>query len=101
MAANPVIPPELKLVTEPKPTIEEKIAELRQERTRIELGGGKKRIEKQHADGKLTARERVANLVDRESFQEVGVFAKHRSTYFGMADKDLPADGVITGSATV
>jgi len=101
MAANPVIPPELKLVTEPKPTIEEKIAELRQERTRIEQGGGKKRIEKQHADGKLTARERVANLVDRESFQEIGVFAKHRSTYFGMADKDLPADGVVTGSATV
>ncbi len=101
MAANPVSTSELQLVTEPKATIEEKIAELRHKRTEIELGGGKQRIEKQHADGKLTARERVVNLVDQESFQEIAAFAKHRSTYFGMADKDLPADGVITGCATV
>src|SRR5208282_955787 len=86
---------------EPKPTIGDKIAELRQKRSKIKMGGGKQRIEKQHAEGKLTARERVENLVDRESFQEIGAFAKHRSTYFGMAEKDLPADGVITGCATV
>jgi methylmalonyl-CoA carboxyltransferase 12S subunit len=101
MAANPINTPELKLVPEHKATIDEKIDELRHKRTKIELGGGKQRIEKQHADGKLTARERVENLVDQESFQEIGAFAKHRSTYFGMADKDLPADGVITGCATV
>jgi methylmalonyl-CoA carboxyltransferase large subunit len=101
MAANPLTTPELQLVTEHKPTIDEKIAELRHKRSKIALGGGKQRIEKQHADGKLTARERVDNLVDEQSFQEIGAFAKHRSTYFGMAEKDLPADGVVTGCATV
>jgi len=101
MAANPIAPSELKLVTEPKPTIEGKIAELRRKRTKIEQGGGKQRIDKHHAAGKLTARERVQELADPGSFQEVGIFAKHRATYFGMAEKDLPADGVITGCATV
>jgi methylmalonyl-CoA carboxyltransferase large subunit len=51
--------------------------------------------------GKLTARERVEELVDRGSFQEIGIFAKHRATLFGMAEKDTPADGVVTGCATV
>ena len=51
--------------------------------------------------GKLTARERVERLVDRGSFQEIGLFARHRATYFGMADKELPADGVVTGCATI
>ncbi len=51
--------------------------------------------------GKLSARERIAKLVDLDSFQEIGLFAKHRATYFGMADKELPADGVVTGCATV
>lgn len=82
-------------------TIEEKIADLRTRRAHIELGGGPDRIEKQHAAGKLTARERVERLVDRESFQELGLFAKHRATYFGLAGKDLPADAVVTGCATV
>ena len=101
MAANPVSPLELKLVAERKATIEGKIAELRNPREQIELGGGEERIEKHHASGKLTARERVAELVDRESFQEIGLFAKHHATYFGMAKKDLPADGVVTGCAAV
>ena len=56
---------------------------------------------KHHKSGKLTARERIDKLVDGESFQEIGLFAKHRATYFGMADKDLPADGVVAGCATV
>ena len=64
-------------------------------------GGGKERIDKQHASGKLTARERIDKLVDQASFQEIGIFANHRSTYFGMADKEVPADGVITGCAEV
>jgi len=88
--------------TSPKPaTIEEKISDLRAKRGEVELGGGKDRIEKQHAGGKLTARERVEGLVDKDSFQEIGLFARHRATYFGMADKEMPADGVVTGCATI
>ncbi len=76
MAANPILTLESKPILERKTTIEEKIAELRLKRTLIQQGGGKKRIDKHHADGKLTARERVENLVDRGSFQEVGAFRK-------------------------
>jgi methylmalonyl-CoA carboxyltransferase large subunit len=82
-------------------TMKERTAELREKRARIKEGGGQLRIQKQHKAGKLAARERIDRLVDRESFQEIGLFAKHRATYFGMADKDLPADGVITGCATI
>ena len=64
-------------------------------------GGGEERIAKQHGAGKLTARERIDKLVDQTSFQEIGIFANHRSTYFGMAEKEVPADGVITGCAEV
>jgi methylmalonyl-CoA carboxyltransferase 12S subunit len=79
----------------------ERVAELREKRSKIKEGGGKQRIQKQHESGKLTARERIDKLVDGESFQEIGLFAKHRATLFGMADKDIPADGVVTGCATV
>jgi methylmalonyl-CoA carboxyltransferase 12S subunit len=78
-----------------------KITELNEKKERIREGGGKDRIEKQHATGKLTARERVDRLADPGSFQEIGMFAKHRATLFGMAGKDLAADGVVTGAATV
>ena len=78
-----------------------RIDDLRKKRARIAAGGGKARIDKQHASGKLTARERIEKLVDQASFQEIGIFAEHRSTYFGMADKEVPADGVVTGCATV
>ena len=81
--------------------VDPRIAKLRQKRAAILQGGGIARIEKQHASGKLTARERIDQLVDQTSFQEIGIFARHRSTYFGMADKEVPADGVITGCATV
>ena len=84
-----------------KTTMAEKVAELRARRAELELGGGKDRIAKQHQSGKLTARERVAKLVDRDSFEEIGLFARHRATYFGMADKEMPADGVVTGCATI
>ena len=82
-------------------TIEAQIEALRQKRAKIERGGGKERIDKQHGAGKLTARERIDRLVDQGSFQEVGLFAQHRSTYFGMADKEVPADGVVTGCARI
>ena len=84
-----------------KKTIGEKVAELEAKRAELELGGGKDRIERQHATGKLAARERVERLVDKGSFEEIGLFAKHRATYFGMAEKELPADGVVTGCATI
>jgi methylmalonyl-CoA carboxyltransferase large subunit len=74
---------------------------LRQKRAAIQQGGGKDRIDKQHASGKLTARERIDKLVDESSFQEMGLFAQHRATYFGMAGKVVPADGVVTGCATI
>jgi len=82
-------------------TIGDRVAELEARRAELELGGGKDRIARQHATGKLSARERVARLVDKGSFEEIGMFARHRATYFGMADKDLPADGVVTGCATI
>ncbi|MGA2170261.1 MAG: carboxyl transferase domain-containing protein, partial [Terracidiphilus sp.] len=82
-------------------TIADEVSDLRAKRAELEFGGGKERIDKQHAGGKLTARERIARLVDRGSFQEIGLFALHRATYFGMAEKKLPADGVVTGCATI
>ncbi len=78
-----------------------KTNQLREERNRILLGGGKERIDKQHESGKLTARERIERLIDPSSLQEFGMFAKHRATLFGMAGKDFPADGVVTGAAYV
>ena len=88
--------------TAPVPnTIDGQLQELHKKRAKIEQGGGPERIKKQHASGKLTARERVQQLVDRDSFQEIGLFARHRSTYFGMAGKEVPADGVVTGCATI
>lgn len=88
-------------VNSKKTTMAEKVAELRTRRGELELGGGKDRIEKQHDSCKLTARERITKLVDRDSFEEIGLFARHRATYFGMADKELAADGVVTGCATI
>ena len=82
-------------------TMAEQISGLETKRAELKLGGGQQRIEKQHTSGKLTARERVARLVDPNSFQEIGLFALHRSTYFGMAGKEMPADGVVTGCAKI
>jgi len=82
-------------------TIEERLAELQDRRRRLELGGGQALIDRQHAGGKLTARERLAELVDPQTFQEVGRFVRHHGTAFGLADKELPADGVVTGVARV
>jgi methylmalonyl-CoA carboxyltransferase large subunit len=82
-------------------TMQERIADLRKRTSEEMLGGGEARLEKQHQGGKLTARERVAALVDPGSFEETGLFAEHRSTLFGMAGKSFPADGVVTGAASV
>ena len=82
-------------------TMQEKIEELRRKREITMLGGGADKLEKQRCQGKLTARERIANMVDPESFEETGLFARHRADLFGMADKDFPADGVVTGAAAI
>jgi methylmalonyl-CoA carboxyltransferase 12S subunit len=79
----------------------EKLTGLALKREALKLGGGAQRIEKQHECGKLTARERVTLLADRDSFQEAGLFARHNAKFFGMADKALPADGVVTGRARI
>jgi len=77
------------------------IAALHKARETARAGGGTERSDKQHSEGKLTARERLALLLDRDSFQETGLFAQHHATLFGMAGKPLPADGVVTGAGKV
>jgi len=76
--------------------------QLLKERSRIaEEGGGKARLEKQKASGKLTARERVDFFLDEGSFEEFDKFVVHRSTDFGMEEQKFPGDGVITGHGLV
>jgi methylmalonyl-CoA carboxyltransferase large subunit len=79
----------------------DKIEDLKKRRGKVLLGGGADKQEKQRKAGKLTARERIDALVDPGSFDETGLFAEHRSTLFGMEGKSLPADGVITGAASI
>ncbi|MDR0875584.1 MAG: methylmalonyl-CoA carboxyltransferase, partial [Clostridiales Family XIII bacterium] len=75
----------------------EKLEDLRKRKAEIALGGGEKRIESQHKNGKLTARERMAILFDPGSFVELDVFVHHRSNNFDMAKTHAPGDGVVTG----
>lgn len=70
-------------------------------KAKIAMGGGEKAIVKQHAAGKLTARERINELLDKDSFEELDEFAKHQEHNFGMEDLDLPGDGVVTGFGTI
>ena len=77
------------------------ITELENRRAQARLGGGQKRIDAQHAKGKLTARERIELLLDENSFEEYDMFVSHRCTEFGMEKTKMPGDGVITGWGTV
>src|SRR5438552_2259223 len=70
-------------------------------RARAREGGGKARVEAQHKRGKLTARERVALLLDKDSFEEFDMFVEHRTAEFGMDKTRIPGDGVVTGWGTV
>lgn len=81
--------------------LSDKINALNEKRLQLMLGGGQDRIEKQHAAGRLTARERIDVLLDPDTFQEQGLWAQHRATLFGMAGKEAPADGVVTGCGYV
>lgn len=78
-----------------------KIEDLRRRKEALELGGGQKRIDDQHAKGKLTARERIALLFDEGSFVEIDTFVHHRSNNFNMGETEAPGDGVVTGYGTV
>ena len=77
------------------------ILELERRRAAAHLGGGQRRIDAQHAKGRLTARERLSVLLDEGSFEEVDAFVEHNATEFGMAEQRYPGDGVVTGSGTI
>ena len=80
---------------------QEKIKELVERRKAAQMGGGQKRIDAQHAKGKLTARERLAVLLDEGSFEEFDMFLQHRCTNFGMDKAKFDGDGVVTGMGTI
>jgi propionyl-CoA carboxylase beta chain len=77
------------------------IAKLEEKRAEAALGGGQKRIDKQHAKGKLTARERIDVLLDEGSFEEWDMFVEHDCVDFGMTENRVPGDGVVTGHGTI
>ncbi|MDE7458883.1 MAG: methylmalonyl-CoA carboxyltransferase, partial [Muribaculaceae bacterium] len=79
----------------------EKVKELIELRAQARIGGGEKAIEKQHERGKYTARERIAQLLDEGSFEELDMFVRHRCTNFGQEKKSFLGDGVVTGYGTI
>src|SRR5215470_11190938 len=81
--------------------LQSKFNELKRKNAEALTGGGEKRIEQQHAKGKLTARERVELLLDSGSFEELGKFVMHRSKDFGLDKEYYLGDGVVTGYGTI
>ncbi len=77
------------------------LRQLEAKRAAARVGGGEKRIQAQHAKGKLTARERLEMLLDPDSFEEYDMFVEHRCEDFGMAEQRIPGDGVVTGWGTI
>src|SRR5271154_2289577 len=77
------------------------IRELGEKRARARAGGGVKRVQAQHAKGKLTARERIELLLDPGTFEEWDMFVEHRCNDFGMDQQRVPGDGVVTGYGTI
>jgi len=77
------------------------LEELDRRRAQARAGGGQRRTDAQHAKGKLTARERIALLLDEDSFEEFDTFVEHRSHDFGMDSQRIPGDGVVTGWGTI
>ena len=80
---------------------QDKIKKLIDLRAEAKLGGGQKRIDTQHAKGKLTARERIDAILDEGSFEEFDMFVTHRCTNFGMEKTKFLSDGVVTGRGTI
>jgi acetyl-CoA carboxylase carboxyltransferase component len=89
------------VVVDPTITVEDRIEELRSKKKAALTPGGRDAAKKQHERGKLTARERLSILMDRDSFVETDPFAVHRSYDFGLDKKRPPGDGVITGYGTI
>ena len=81
--------------------MDEIIQTLEDKRAQARLGGGQRRIDSQHAKGKLTARERIEVFLDVGSFEEWDMFVEHDCNEFEMAEQKVPGDGVITGHGTV
>ena len=81
--------------------LKENIEQLNRLTREAEAGGGEERLKKQHAQGRMTARERVEFLLDRGSFVELDKFKTHRITDFDMAERKIPGDGVVTGYGTI
>jgi len=77
------------------------LQKLEEKRAQAKLGGGRKRIEAQHAKGRLTARERLDVLLDPGSFEELDMYVEHNCVDFGMESQVIPGDGVVTGSGTI
>ncbi|MEW6015484.1 MAG: acyl-CoA carboxylase subunit beta [Candidatus Zixiibacteriota bacterium] len=82
-------------------SLEEKLKKLAEMREEARLGGGADRIEAQHKKGKLTARERLEILLDKNSFEEFDMFVTHRTSDFGLDDMKILGDGVVTGCGTI
>ena len=82
-------------------SVDEKIKRLRELNEQAKLGGGQKRIEEQHSKGKLTARERIDLLLDPGSFNELDQFVVHQCIEFGMGERKIPGDGVVTGYGSI
>ena len=80
---------------------QEKLLDLRERKDKILQMGGPKNIDKQHSRGKLTARERIDCLFDKNTFSETDALVKHRCTLFGMEGKEIPADGAVCGSGKI
>ena len=79
----------------------DKIDELRRRKAKSQSGGGQKRISAQHAKGKMTARERIQELLDEDSFTEVDALVEHRCRDFDMDRNVIPGDGVVCGYGTI
>ncbi len=82
-------------------SITQKILDFFSRRNKATIGGGTKAIEKQKASGKLTARDRITAILDPASFHEYDLFVEHKCQDFGMDKKELPGDGVVTGTGTI
>src|ERR1700749_2665369 len=81
--------------------LEQKLQEMKRRDQLAELGGGRERRERQHKEGKMSARERIDFLLDEGTFEETDKFVTHRATDFGMAEQRVPGDGFVTGYGRV
>ncbi|MFC1963849.1 acyl-CoA carboxylase subunit beta [Chloroflexota bacterium] len=82
-------------------TTQQLIEELKKKRAKILAMGGPEAIEKRHKGGQWTARERIDYFFDKGTFTEIGMLVKHRTVHFGMAEREIPAEGVVTGYGLV